>query len=150
AELFDDLLAHRVVEFGQHDWIEIVADQFDQLGALLGIQRFEKVALLGIVQRRCERFRGREVVMFECPGDGFDELGGQSVSAARFRFPFARSDIFGQIVHRGSSVWAVPAPVVACASTTASAVISVMPRALMVSCTTWQGSLTPNSIGPMA
>ena len=49
-QLFEDLLAHRVVDFGQRREVEVAAHQLDQLRPQLGIERLDQVAGVGLVQ----------------------------------------------------------------------------------------------------
>ena len=55
SQLFQDFFAHRIVDFGQRGEVEILAQQRDQLGAVLGIEGLDQIAGIGFVQFTDER-----------------------------------------------------------------------------------------------
>ena len=131
AELFDDLFPDRIVELGQDDRIERVAQQVDQHRPLFRVDLFEQVGEIGIVKRLGKRLGRGRIVLTQRFDDGLDVFGSEAGDGSCFGLNLGRSGFVRPVVHNGSScssaVWA---------STTASAVMLVMPRAVLVSCTT--------------
>jgi hypothetical protein len=49
-ELFEDFVADRIVDLGQRGEVEIDAEQLDQAGTLLRLQRLQQRAQVGFMQ----------------------------------------------------------------------------------------------------
>ncbi len=74
-QLFEDLLAHRVVDFGQRREVEILAHQLDELRPQIRVERLDQVAGIGFVQLADQRAREARVAAPDRLGDGLDEFG---------------------------------------------------------------------------
>ena len=60
-QLFENFLAHRIVDLGQRGEVEVDAEQFDQPRAMVGIERFQPGAEIGFVQVAHQTAQGRRV-----------------------------------------------------------------------------------------
>ena len=74
-KLVEDLLAHRVVDFGERGKVEILAHQFDELGPQFGIERLDQIAGIGFVQVADETAQRRAFPVRDGVADPFDEIG---------------------------------------------------------------------------
>jgi len=72
---FEDLLAHRVVDFSQRREVEILAHQFDQLRAQRAVERLDQVAHIRFVQVADQGAQARRVASLDRGGDLCDEFG---------------------------------------------------------------------------
>ena len=75
AEFLEDLLAHRVVDFGQRREVEVLAQQLDELRAEVVIERLDQVAGIGFVQLADQRAQQAGIAAGDRFRDGLDELG---------------------------------------------------------------------------
>lgn len=68
-----DLLAHRIVDFGERREIEVLAQQFDELRAEVVIERLDQVAGIGFVQLSDQRAQQAGIAPGDRVRDGLDE-----------------------------------------------------------------------------
>ena len=76
-QLFENLLAHRVVDFGQGREVEGAAHELDQARAQLGVERFQNRADIGLMQVADQRRQRRLVAGLDCLGHALDEFRAQ-------------------------------------------------------------------------
>ena len=110
-EFLEDLLAHRVVDFGQRREVEVLAHQLDQLRAQLGIERLDQVAGVGLVQLADQRAQQPRVAPRDRLGDGLDEFGADRAFCVAQRRPRGAFGVMGRrlghvflVDHAGSAV----------------------------------------------
>ena len=66
-QFLEDLLAHRIVDFGQRREVEVGAHQLDQLRPQIGIERLDQVADIGLVQFADQRAQQARVAPLRSP-----------------------------------------------------------------------------------
>ena len=74
-QFFEDLLAHRVVDFGERREVEVLAHQLDELRAQILIERLDQVAGVGLVQFADQRAQQAGVAPRDRLGDRLDKFG---------------------------------------------------------------------------
>ena len=70
----DDFLAHRVVEVGQDLQVEVAAQRFDELRALVAVQVLQQVGEIGLVQLGGEVAGLRRLALLQGLGDRSGEM----------------------------------------------------------------------------
>ncbi len=73
-ELLEDFLADGIVDFVQRRKVEIRAGQFYQLDAVIGLDRLDQVAEIGLMQFRDNLAQQRDIGFVNGAGDFLDEF----------------------------------------------------------------------------
>ncbi len=73
-ELLEDFLADGIVDFVERGEVEIGAGQFHQLDAVVGLERRDQIAEIGLVQFRHHRAQQRRIGLVNGAGDFLDEF----------------------------------------------------------------------------
>ena len=74
-QLLEDFLADRVLDLGERGEIELAAQQLDEAGAQVGVERLDQVAGVGFVQLADQRLQGRGVAAFDRLAHPVEEFG---------------------------------------------------------------------------
>ncbi len=74
-QLFEDFLAHRVVDLGQCGKIEVDAEQFNQTRALFGLERLQHRTKIGFMQIANQGAQRRDIGRIDGAVNLCDEFG---------------------------------------------------------------------------